>query len=72
MEKVLETIVTDSTCIAGFSYNPETQVLKVQFTHGAEYTYEDIERRTYDEWKAAESKGKYYNQKIRGKEWRRK
>jgi hypothetical protein len=46
---------------------PRRTVLELQFRNGAVYQYFGVPRRIYYDLLRADSKGGYFNQKIRGK-----
>jgi hypothetical protein len=54
-----------STVIRRFEYRPETQELEVLFTTGRRYLYEDVPREAADAFRAAFSKGRHFNARIR-------
>ncbi len=60
-----ETEFPDSTVIHSASYDEETEELTVRLRTGRTYIYREVEERVYDELCAAESVGRYYNQRIR-------
>lgn len=51
----------NSSMLSSCSYNDETEELTVTFQNGNDYTYEDVDRRIYDELTNAQSAGKYFN-----------
>ena len=58
----------ESTSIKEVGYNPETQVLTVVFEKSGEtYEYKGVPKDVYDALMAAESKGQYFAQNIKGK-----
>ena len=56
-----------STVVASFSYDPESQTLKVVFRSGMVYEYINVPPEKYEEMKNAFSKGIYLNTEIKGK-----
>ena len=66
-----EKMIPYSTAIAGVLYYPKTRrrVFIVYFTSSPErgYIHEGLEAATWDAWKAANSKGRFYDQVIRGR-----
>lgn len=56
-----------STVIRSVDYRPETAELEVLFTTGRRYIYHDVPPEAADRLKAAFSKGRYFNSRIRGK-----
>jgi hypothetical protein len=53
----------DSTSIASIGY--ERDVLEVQFRNGAVYRYHGVPRAVFARLLAAESKGRFFNRRIR-------
>lgn len=56
-----------STVVASFSYDHESQTLKVVFRSGMVYDYINVPREKYEEMRNAFSKGSYLNTEIKGK-----
>ena len=57
----------DSSSIEAIGYDKDTQQLHVRFLKsGATYVYYDVEEGVYDEFRQAESIGRYFNDHIRG------
>jgi hypothetical protein len=54
-----------SSVIRHFTYRPETRELDVIFTTGRRYLYSDVPKEAADEFRAAFSKGVYFNRHIR-------
>jgi lysyl-tRNA synthetase class 2 len=54
-----------STVIRRSSYDPQARALDVLFTTGRRYVYHDVPQATADEFRAALSKGRYFNAYIR-------
>jgi hypothetical protein len=60
-----------STVIRRFHYRPEERELEVLFTTGRRYVYYDVPPEEADAFRAAFSKGRYFNTRIRdGYEYR--
>ena len=59
--------ISGSTSIGGLGYDPQTQTLAVEFAAGGVHHYAGVPQTVYDEMAAADSKGKYFHQNIRGK-----
>jgi len=57
--------VINSACIKDFTYNKETNILSVTFSHGGVYSYPGIPERVVRDWMGAESAGKFFNKEIR-------
>ncbi|WP_346316571.1 KTSC domain-containing protein [Chitinophaga sp. YIM B06452] len=56
-----------SSVIRFFKYDPQTAVLKVTFVTGKVYEYLSVPQEIYHQWKAAFSKGQFFNEYIRDK-----
>ncbi|MCJ0743715.1 KTSC domain-containing protein [Pedobacter montanisoli] len=54
-----------SSVIAHISYQAEKEALTVVFNSGDVYLYEKVPEKIYKEFKAAVSKGKYLNRKLK-------
>lgn len=55
-----------STTIRNMHYNPSTRILSVWFVPtGDRYDYEEVEPETYAAFKAAFSKGRFFNEFVR-------
>jgi len=54
-----------STNIKQVWYNAETDVLSVQFKSGAGYLYLGVPTSTFESFRKAKSKGRYFTTKIR-------
>ncbi len=54
-----------STVIRSFIYRAETRELEVLFTTGRRYLYADVPPDEVDKFRAAFSKGRYFNAHIR-------
>jgi hypothetical protein len=46
-------------------YEAKSRILEIEFDSGAVYQYLDVPLRAYEELRAAESKGRYFNSEIR-------
>jgi hypothetical protein len=56
-----------STVIDHFSYNPESDILRVTFVSGIVYIYTGVPAKIYEKMKVSSSKGKFLNEHIKGK-----
>ena len=54
-----------STVIRRFHYRPEERELEVLFTTGRRYVYRGVPQEEADAFRAAFSKGRYFNKRIR-------
>jgi len=57
----------ESTTLAGFAYDEASEVLELEFRSGAVYRYFGVPATVYEGLLCAESRGKYFNQTIRGR-----
>lgn len=55
-----------SSSLASVGYDPAAALLEIEFLSGAVYRYADVPDRVYRALMAAESKGRYFSQHIRG------
>lgn len=58
-------IPVDSSSLKSVGYDASAQTLEVEFQHGAVYVYLDVPQDVFEELKAAESKGRFFNSNIR-------
>jgi hypothetical protein len=56
----------ESSNIARFAYDPQSQVLTVEFNHGGTYNYFDVPNSTFEQMQAAPSKGTFLASAIKG------
>jgi hypothetical protein len=54
-----------STVILRFSYSPERRELTIFFVTGRIYVYRDVPEEEVEAFRAASSKGRYFNHNIR-------
>lgn len=59
-------IEVESSNIAAVGYEDDTSTLVVRFNSGSEYRYYGVAKEVFDELLNAPSKGRYFNQNIRG------
>lgn len=57
----------ESTNIDMIGYDDENSQLHVRFRSGAEYVYSEVPPAVYQEFLDADSKGKYLNERIKGR-----
>ena len=67
MTKLNGFIDVKSSTIKAIGYDKERNILGVQFISGGIYSFEDVEPEIFEEFKIAESKGKFFAAKIKGK-----
>ena len=56
-----------STIIRSFEYRPERRELEILFTTGRRYLYHEVPAETVEAFRAAFSKGRHFNARIRGR-----
>jgi hypothetical protein len=56
-----------STIIRAFDYRPEGRELEVLFTTGRRYLYQEVPPEAAAAFRAAFSKGRHFNARIRGR-----
>ena len=54
-----------SSMIAAIAYDEETETLEVEFASGAIYRYRGIRQDAFEDFRAAPSKGRFFNAQIR-------
>jgi hypothetical protein len=54
-----------SSVIRDFSYDPETSELWITFVSGRRYVYAGVPQDVFDAFKAAPSRGSFFNSEIR-------
>ena len=54
-----------SSMIAAIGYDEETETLEVEFASGAVYRYRGIHQDVFEDFRAAPSKGRFFNHHIR-------
>jgi hypothetical protein len=70
--EVVPHVLVESSSIASAGYRPDQEVLEVRFRSGAVYRYLNVPPGIHGAFLAAESKGRYFNEAIRGRfEFRR-
>jgi len=55
----------DSSNIEAFGYDADDELLEVEFKSGDVFEYYQVPEKTVLDFRGADSKGKYFNQKIR-------
>ena len=60
-------LAVDSSLLASVFYQGSESVLQLEFRDGAIYHYFDVPLDVYDYLIAADSKGAYFNSRIRGR-----
>ena len=61
----MDRIAVESSNLKSAGYDPESQVLEVEFSSGSVYQYTDVPASVYRELLDADSKGSYFNAHIR-------
>jgi len=55
-----------SSAIRSAGHDPEKQILEIEMTSGNVYRYAGVDENTFQDFLAAPSAGKFYNQQIKG------
>jgi hypothetical protein len=55
----------ESTSLASVGYDPAAHVLEVEFRNGGVYQYLEVPDEEYEEFRSADSKGRYLNTEIK-------
>ena len=63
----MKDIIMPSSVVAKMIYTAPTLTLRVIYTSGAVYDYEQVPEEVYNAMKSASSKGTFLNRKIKGK-----
>lgn len=63
----MELTAIESSNIKAVGYNDDEQELHVQFNSGKTYSYAEVPQQVYDDFMAAESKGKFFFASIKSK-----
>ena len=56
-----------STLVRSHSYNSEARELTITFVAGRRYVYDDVPQELYDRFRAAFSRGTFFNREIRNR-----
>jgi hypothetical protein len=56
----------DSTALEGFGYDAARRNLEVRFKHGKTYVYLNVPPATFEQMQAAESKGQFVTENVKG------
>ena len=59
-------ILSNSSALVGFRYDPNHQLLWIRFRVGGIYLYHTVPAETIEALMAAPSQGEYFNSAIRG------
>jgi len=54
-----------SSAIASVGYEPRSRILEVEFPSGNVYRYFDVPYSIYEDFRTADSKGRWFNQEVR-------
>lgn len=55
----------NSSNLSTVGYDPQTQILEIEFNHGGIYQYLNVPSYVYEELMDASSHGKYFDQNIK-------
>ena len=56
----------ESSTMSGFGYDEQSQILTVEFKNGGRYNYFDVPRDLFDRMVAADSRGQFLTQNVKG------
>ena len=65
VERKMQRTPVASSLVASVGYVPEYKVLEIEFQDGRSYQYFGVPERIYKGVMAAESRGRYFNERIR-------
>jgi hypothetical protein len=60
-----------SSLVSSVGYDPDERLLEVELTDGKVYQYTDVPEATYTGLMEADSHGRYFNNHVRGLNYRR-
>lgn len=60
-------MLVESAAIRAIDYDPAARELRVRFTSGERYLYRHVPPDTYQAFVTAESKGRFFQDRIRGR-----
>ncbi len=63
--RVIDRTPVESSQIKTVGYDPESGEMDIQFKPGSVYRYRNVEQKLFDDFMAAESKGKFFGQFIK-------
>lgn len=55
-----------STAIRAIEHNPDNNEMLVTFQSGQRYRYDNVDRKTAEAFAQADSKGRFFNQRLGG------
>ena len=62
----MDRMPVESSTVVSAGYDASTSTLELEFTSGTFYDYFAVPRSTFERFLAAESKGQFFSQHIRG------
>lgn len=65
VERKMQRTDVESTLVAKVGYVPEYKVLEIEFQDGRSYQYFGVPERIFKGLMAAESRGRYFNERVR-------
>lgn len=57
----------ESSNVAAIGYDAAAQHLYVEYIKSGTYRYSNVPAEIYNDWMAAESKGKFFHEKVKGR-----
>lgn len=67
-EDSIEYLKIDSSMISNASYHKESNVLIIKFNRGGSYEYHPVSNNLFEQFKKAESQGKFFIKNIKNNE----
>jgi hypothetical protein len=58
-------VALSSTTVVSAGYDEGSRTMEIEFTGGAVYRYDDVPREVFDGLLAAESVGRFFNERVR-------
>ncbi len=66
VEPEIPMYLVESTMANAVGYDPDREVLQIEFKNGSVYQYEHVEEETWEEMISSNSTGKFFNREIKG------
>jgi KTSC domain len=66
VEEEIPMLPVHSTMANAIGYDPERQLLQIEFKNGSVYEYEGVDEETWEDMLLTNSPGRYYNREIKG------
>ncbi|HAX79943.1 MAG TPA: KTSC domain-containing protein [Cyanobacteria bacterium UBA11372] len=66
VQEEIHMLPVDSTMANSIGYDPDRQLLQIEFKNGSVYEYEGVDEETWEDLLETNSPGRYYNREIKG------